>query len=121
MNIPLQRSKQLETKDYSAEPDWSNSSTLQSEMWKNPLLPKSERLEIADGAIAYRNEVIKNLRRQLKLALVTSCVLDKQTVKYNIAAAKDGMLTVTLEQEDAVMLELCGGAEKLAADIFENY
>src|SRR5690554_376594 len=45
-----------------AEPDWSDSKTLESEGWKNPLLSKNDRLQIADGAVAWRDEVIKNLR-----------------------------------------------------------
>lgn len=45
-----------------AEPDWSASKTLESEGWKNPLLSKNDRLQIADGAVAWRDEVIKNLR-----------------------------------------------------------
>lgn len=40
--------------------------TLESELWKNPLLPIEERIEIADGAIAWRNDVIANLRKQLE-------------------------------------------------------
>lgn len=47
------------------EPDWSDSKTLPSELWKNPLFPMSERLEMADGAVRFRNDVIANLRAQL--------------------------------------------------------
>jgi len=46
------------------EPDWSDSKTLDSEGWKNPLLAKNDRLQIADGAVAWRDEVIRNLRSQ---------------------------------------------------------
>lgn len=48
------------------EPDWSNSRTLLSEPWKNLLTPMKERLLIADGAVAFRNDVIKNLQRHLQ-------------------------------------------------------
>lgn len=44
------------------EPDWTESATLDSEAWKNPLLSKNDRLQIADGAVAWRDEVICNLR-----------------------------------------------------------
>ncbi|WP_420105754.1 hypothetical protein [Herbaspirillum huttiense] len=47
------------------EPDWSASKTLISEAWKNPLTPMGERLQIADGAVRFRDDVIANLRKQL--------------------------------------------------------
>lgn len=47
------------------EPDWSDSKTLETEGWKNPLLSKNDRLQIADGAVAWRDEVIKNLRSRV--------------------------------------------------------
>jgi len=50
------------------EPDWSGSKTLLSACWKNPLYPMNERLEMADGAVRWRNEVIANLRNQLEQA-----------------------------------------------------
>lgn len=48
------------------EPDWSNSETLPTEMWKNSFIPMNDRLEIADGAIAFRDATIVNLRKRLK-------------------------------------------------------
>lgn len=48
------------------EPDWSESETLISELWKNPMLDKNERLLIADGTIAWQRKVINNLRAQIK-------------------------------------------------------
>lgn len=39
--------------------------TLDTEMWKNPHIDINKRLEIVDGAVAWRNEVIAQLRRQL--------------------------------------------------------
>lgn len=45
--------------------DWSDSKTGELEMWKNPLIPVEERLQIADGAIAFRDNIIKNLRERL--------------------------------------------------------
>lgn len=45
--------------------DWSRSKTG-NEMWKNPFIPIENRLLICDGAISFRDEVIKNLRNQIK-------------------------------------------------------
>lgn len=46
--------------------DWSASKTIPSELWKNPMFSIEDRLLIADGAIAFRDRVIENLRNQLK-------------------------------------------------------
>ncbi len=46
--------------------DWSESKTLPSELWKNPMFSIEDRLLIADGVIAFRDRVIENLRNQLK-------------------------------------------------------
>ena len=51
---------------YIKEPDWTDSKTLPSEMWKNPLYTPAERLEMADGAVAFEREVNANLRNQIK-------------------------------------------------------
>lgn len=48
------------------EPNWENSETLESCCWKNPLFPMADRLEMADGAVAWRDRCITNLRSQLK-------------------------------------------------------
>lgn len=53
------------------EPSWADSKTPELSMWKNPLIPMNERLEIADGAVRWRDEVIANLRRQLQEVMVT--------------------------------------------------
>lgn len=55
----------LETRLKQVEPDWSNSETLLTEAWKNPFIPVNQRFLIADGAIAWRNRVIANLRERL--------------------------------------------------------
>ncbi len=47
-------------------PDWTNSKTNHLELWKNPLLPINERLEIADGVIANQQTQIDRLRNQLQ-------------------------------------------------------
>ena len=47
------------------EPDWSNSKTSPMEIWKNRVNTLADRLEMADGAISFRDEVIANLRAQL--------------------------------------------------------
>ena len=51
------------------EPNWDNSETLPTELWKSTLLPMHERLEIADGAVAFHRKTIANLRAQLKECL----------------------------------------------------
>jgi hypothetical protein len=50
------------------ETDWSDSKTLPSELWKNPLLSLQERLQIADGAVQWNREVAENLRARLRAA-----------------------------------------------------
>ena len=47
------------------EPDWTDSETGLLECWKNRLHPMSDRLLMADGAIAFRDKIIANLRSQL--------------------------------------------------------
>lgn len=48
------------------EPDWSNSETGINELWKNPAHSMADRLRMADGAVAFRDKTIANLRHQLK-------------------------------------------------------
>lgn len=48
------------------EPDLKDSNTLLSESWKNPLIPVSDRLQIVDEAVDFRNKVIDNLRKQIE-------------------------------------------------------
>lgn len=48
------------------QPDWTNSKTDRLVLWKNPLLPINERLEIADGVIANQQTQIDRLRNQLQ-------------------------------------------------------
>lgn len=47
------------------EPDWTNSETGLLECWKNPLHPMPDRLQMADGAVAFRDKTIANLRLQI--------------------------------------------------------
>ena len=47
------------------EPDWSESKTDPSSVWKIPHRPMSERLLKADHAIAFRNEHIEYLKEKL--------------------------------------------------------
>jgi len=49
--------------DTGPEPLWEDSRTGLLEMWKNPMISKNDRLEIADGAIAWRDDVIKTLSK----------------------------------------------------------
>lgn len=54
------------------EPNWTDSQTAPTEMWKNPLLTLQDRLRIADGSVKFHQNVIKNLREQLTKALAVS-------------------------------------------------
>lgn len=40
----------------------------QNEIWMNPLIPLPDRLDIARGAIRFRDDQIANLRRRLSAA-----------------------------------------------------
>lgn len=44
------------------EPDWRNSRTAPHEVWKNPMFTVPDRLSMADGAVAFRDKTIANLR-----------------------------------------------------------
>lgn len=57
--------KQLEQPQGEQEPDWTNSETGLLECWKNPLHPMTDRLQMADGAISFRDKTIANLRLQI--------------------------------------------------------
>jgi len=46
--------------------DWSNSATMPTELWKNRLYSIADRLQMADGAVAYERSVVQNLREQLE-------------------------------------------------------
>jgi hypothetical protein len=48
-----------------SQPDWSDSETSPSALWKNSLCSVKENLQIADGAVHFAEETIKNLRTQL--------------------------------------------------------
>lgn len=48
------------------EPDWRNSRTATHEVWKNPMFTVTDRLSMADGAVAFRDKTIANLRTQRK-------------------------------------------------------
>src|SRR3990167_2187833 len=44
------------------EPDWRSSQTASHEVWKNPMFTVMDRLSMADGAVAFRDKTITNLR-----------------------------------------------------------
>lgn len=67
--------------------------TLDSELWKSPFIDINERLEIADGAIAWRNEVIANLRRQLVDARKTEQV-ETVVIEPNLIDDVDSVMDV---------------------------
>jgi hypothetical protein len=62
------------------EPNWTDSETLMSEPWKNPLIPIDERLLIADGAIAWRQKLINKLRKQLAEKDAQIAALDRDWI-----------------------------------------
>ncbi|MFO6295631.1 hypothetical protein ACLBWC_37730, partial [Pseudomonas aeruginosa] len=45
--------------------------TMETELWKNPFISAEERLEIAAGAIAFRNEVIRNHHWELVTPIIS--------------------------------------------------
>lgn len=80
-DVTLRRNvmEQLESKIYleKSNPDWSSSNTLPTELWKNPMLPITDRLLIADGAVFGHKTVADRLRKRLEeaennLAIVAS-------------------------------------------------
>lgn len=73
-----------------APPDWDESPTAVGELWKNPLFTNADNLLIADGAIAWRDQVIANLRQQLKEAKKDSELLDYLDSLPNFEILKDG-------------------------------
>ena len=58
----------LEQPQVEQEPDWSDSKTMPTELWKNRLLSLQERLQIADGAVQWTRKVVENLRSRLYAA-----------------------------------------------------
>lgn len=86
------------------EPDWTNSKTLLSECWKNPLHPMNDRLEMADGAITYRNEIISNLRKRLRAADEAYKVLDTK-VAWMFQTGKRLAQNPRLNNDQQVVLE----------------
>lgn len=48
-------------------------------LWDNPLFRLEDRLEIAKGAISFRDKIIKNLREQLKEA--KSNIMENKSVE----------------------------------------
>ena len=55
--------------------------TMETELWKNPFISAEERLEIAEGAIAFRNEVIRNLQGRLVSPTIAEFELNKEMVE----------------------------------------
>lgn len=86
------------------EPDWSDSKTLLSECWKNPLHPMSDRLLMADGAVAFRDAVISNLRKRLKAAHESNKVLDTK-VAWMFETGKKLSRNPQLSQQQKDVLE----------------
>lgn len=46
--------------------DWSESQTLPTELWKNPLFDAELQLQLADGAVHFERLVNQNLRQQIE-------------------------------------------------------
>ncbi|QYV98853.1 hypothetical protein [Pseudomonas phage U1B] len=55
--------------------------TMETELWKNPFISVEERLEIAEGAIAFRNEVIRNLQDRLVSPTIAEFELNDEMVE----------------------------------------
>lgn len=53
------------------------------ELWNSPFYTTQEKLDIAIGAIAYRDKVIGNLREQLK-----EKEMEKQSFRFDNPTAK---------------------------------
>lgn len=65
-----------------------NKTLESSPLWKNPLIPMQERLQIADGAIAFRDGIIQNLdeevERLTKLAYIDEHQHEDYTYKFRL-------------------------------------
>ena len=48
------------------EPDWGESKTLPTEIWKNSMYSLQDRLLMVDGAVTFYREVEENLRKQIE-------------------------------------------------------
>lgn len=66
--------------------------TLETELWKSPLIPIEERMEIADGAIAFRNETIRHLHKRLVSPTIQEFKLTDELI--------EAILDTTYEVED---------------------
>ena len=66
-----------------AEPDWSNSVTDGGKLWKTPSRPMSERLQLADEAVANRDRIIANLRPHMVPPAVPADVKPAQIAATN--------------------------------------
>lgn len=65
-----------------AEPDFTHSKTAPTEIWKNRLNSLAERLEMADGAVAFEREVVANLRERLKQPQAEAVPSDTERLDY---------------------------------------
>ena len=95
------------------EPDWSSSETLLSEPWKNPLTPMDERLVIADGAVAFLNGVINNLRAQLEEAMKDVARVDHMAETRTAVASSDFIWqAINKKTNDVVRYAIKNGSGK---------
>ena len=111
--------------DHSKEPDWSNSKTGELELWKNPYFHMNDRLEMADGAVHWRNELIKKLREKLKLEeskvdgktptqVLAEKMKDLGITNFKVFAGTNQNVT-----EDQVAAEMSKALDRLAVGDFE--
>jgi hypothetical protein len=91
-----------------SEPNWTESKTGDCEIWKNPLIPMNDRLEIADGAIRFRDEQLDRLRAEnAAQALLIASLKETEGAYYRLLEleSSDVMLD-TLNHIDTLTQQL---------------
>lgn len=92
--------------------------TLDTEAWKNPFIPLEERIQIVDGAVAWRNEVIANLRKQIEDLKGNNADIRK------VVAERSGMKSVDhydIEQANADFTKILVTWYQLTFDLENGY
>lgn len=103
-----------------SEPNWTGSKTGDCEIWKNPLIPMNDRLEIADGAIRFRDEQLDRLRAEnaaqalLIASLKEDCEAGKRLLREQMA------LTTARTGEDLFVAQQLSDTQRQNAELMEN-